>query len=238
MIWLTQVFVITIGGFIGYYMLIALGNRHRAQMVRFFLLLMIAISTLEHAGPALGRANDDYREVQQDVRGLTSAINGISDTRNKIDSFTENVSTSPIVNFGANAKLPGNSIFEIFTGGCLEWPLKDREITQGFALPDHHGIDLSIDPRSPVMAAREGRVREAGTDPNGIYGNYVLIDHGGGFQTLYAHCGELKTERGKHVYEKDVIALSGDTGKSTGPHLHFEVRYSGKAVDPMQYMRK
>jgi len=87
-------------------------------------------------------------------------------------------------------------------------------------------------------------VREAGVDPNGIYGNYVLIDHGGGFQTLYAHCSELKTERGKNVFDKDVIGLSGgvkgapEAGNSEGPHLHFEVRYSGKAVDPMKYLKK
>lgn len=244
MSWLTQVFIIALGGFVGYYILIALGNSQRAQMVKVFLVLMAIITTLEHAGPALGRVGDDYREVQQDVRGLTSALNGIGNTRNKVDDFTENVSNSPIINYGANAKLPANSILEIFSGGHLEWPLETKEITQNFVPPDHHGIDFAVKSGTPILAAREGRIREASTDPNGIYGDYVLIDHGGGFQTLYAHCSELKTERGKHVYEKDIIALSGGVkgspgaGNSEGPHLHFEVRYSGKAVDPMAYLRK
>ena len=239
MTWITQVLVITIGGFVGYCILIAFGNNHRAQMVKFFMLLMVAIATLEHAGPALARVNGHYEEVQQDVRSLTSALDTVGNTRNKVNDTIENVENSPIVNFGSNAKLPGRTITEMFSGGHLECPIAGKvTISQGFAPPDHHGIDIAAESGTPILAAREGRIREAGTDPNGIYGNYVLIDHGGGFQTLYAHCSELKTQRGKNVFDKDVIALSGNTGNSTGPHLHFEVRYSGKAVDPMKYLKK
>lgn len=239
MTWITQVFVITLGGFTGYYILIALGNRHRAQMVRFFLLLMVTIATLEHAGPALGRVTQHYDEVRKDVKGITDALNVVGDTRNKVNEITGDIGNSPITNFGSNAKLPGRSITEIFSGGHLEWPIAGKvSITQGYALRDHHGIDISAPNGTPILAAREGLVREAGTDPSGIYGNYVLIDHGGGFQTLYAHCSELKTQRGKNVFDKDVIALTGNIGNSTGPHLHFEVRYSGKAVDPMGYLKK
>jgi len=238
MSWITQVFVITIGGFVGYYILIALGNRQRAQMTRFFIIMMIVMVTLEHTGPVLARTSSHYNEVRQDVHGLTDAINSVSNAKESFDRFKSNIDNSPIVNFGANTKLPSNSIFEIFSGGHLEWPLKTKEITQGFSPPDHHGIDFAVESETPIMAAREGKIREAGTDPNGIYGNYVLIDHGGGFQTLYAHCSELKTEQGKHVFDKDVIALSGNTGRSSGPHLHFELRHSGKAVDPMGYLKK
>jgi len=237
--WLTQVLTITLGGFVGYCILIALGNKHRANMVRFFVILMAVISTLEHAGPAIGRVSQDYKEVHQDVSNLTSALNTVGNTQDKVNTFTGDVGTSPIINFGANAKLPGQSITEIFSGGHLEWPVaKKVSIAQGFALPDHHGIDIAVPSGTPILAPRDGWVREAGVDPNGIYGNYVLIDHGGGFQTLYAHCSELQTKRGKNVFAKDVIALSGSTGNSTGPHLHFEVRYSGKAVDPMIYLKK
>lgn len=239
MTWVTQVFVIITGGFVGYCILIALGNHHRAQMVKFFLLLMVAISTLEHAGPAIARVNQHTEEVRKDVRGLTSALNTVGDAQDKINEITGDIGNSPIVNFGANAKLPGRSITEIFSGGHLEWPIVGKvSITQGFALPDHHGIDIAVPVGTSILAAREGWVREAGVDPSGIYGNYILIDHGGGFQTLYAHCSEFKTQRGNNVFDKDVIALSGNTGNSSGPHLHFEVRYSRKAVDPMGYLKK
>ena len=244
MAWLTQVFIIAIGGFVGYYMLIVLGNHQRAQMVKVFIILMTAMATLEYVGPALARAEQHYDDVRQDVHGLTDAINSVGNARNRVNGVASNIDNSPITNFGAHTKLPANSIFEIFSGGHLEWPLKSKEITQGFAPPDHHGIDFAVESGTAIMAAMEGNIREVGTDPNGIYGNYVLIDHGGGFQTLYAHCSELKTAQGKHVFEKDVIALSGGikgspgAGNSEGPHLHFELRHSGKAIDPMSYLKK
>ena len=239
MTWITQVFVITLGGFTGYYILIALGNRHRAQMVRFFLLLMVAISTLEHAGPALARVSQHAEEVRQDIHGLTDAIDAVGNTRNKINEITGDIGNSLFTNFGSNPKLPAKSLSEIFSGGHLSWPITGKvTVTQPFAPPDHHGIDIAVPVGTPIQAVREGTVREAGTDPSGVYGNYVLIDHGGGWQTLYAHCSELKTKSGKNVFERDVIALTGDTGNSTGPHLHFEVRYGGKTVDPLAYLRK
>lgn len=236
--WFVKVVSIVIFWFLLSSLMTMFQGRRSARVINLPIILLIIVITLEHAGPALGRVKDDYREVHQDVRGLTSALKGIGNAKDKVNSFTEDVGNSPIINFGANAKLPGNSIFEVFSGGRLEWPLKTKEITQRFTPPDHHGIDFAVESGTSIMACREGIIREAGTDPNGVYGNYVLVDHGGGFQTLYAHCSGFKTECGKHVFDKDVIALSGDTGRSSGPHLHFEVRYSGKAVDPMNYLKK
>lgn len=237
--WFVKVVAIVIFWFLLSALMTFFQGRRSARVINLPIVLLIVVITLQHAGPALARVNGHYEEVQQDVRGLTDALNTVGNTRDKINDLTENVSNSPIVNFGAKAKLPGRTFSEIFSGGHLEWPLAGKlTITQAFALPDHHGIDIAAESGSPILAAREGRIRDAGTDPSGIYGNYVLIDHGGGFQTLYAHCSELKTQRGKNVFDKDVIALSGNTGNSTGPHLHFEVRYSGKAVDPMGYLRK
>lgn len=238
MTWLTEVFTIIIGGLFGYYTLIALGDKHRAQMVKVFLILMISISTLQRAGPALARMGNHYNEVRDDVHGLTDAINTVGNARNKVNEVTSNIGNSPIVNFGANPKLPAGAVVEIFTGGHLEWPIAGKvTITQSYNPPIHHGIDIACPVGTPITAARDGWVREAGVDPSGIYGNYVLIDHGGGWQTLYAHCSELRTEKGKNVFTKDVISLSGSTGNSTGPHLHFEVRYGGKTVDPMAYLK-
>ncbi|TGE35848.1 M23 family metallopeptidase [Desulfosporosinus fructosivorans] len=236
--WFVKVVSIVIFWFLLSALMTMFQGRRSARVINLPIALLIIVITFEHAGPALARVNGHYEEVQQDVRGLTDALNVVGNTRNKVNDSIENVENSPIINFGSKAKLPGRTFSEIFSGGHLEWPLKSKEITQKFSPPDHHGIDFAVEAGTPILAAREGRIREAGVDSSGIYGNYILIDHGGGFQTLYAHCSELKTQRGKNVFDKDVIALSGNTGNSTGPHLHFEVRYSGKAVDPMQYLRK
>jgi len=237
--WFMKVVAIGIFWFMLSSLMTIFQGRRSARVVNLPMALLIVVITLQHAGPALARVGQHAEEVHQDVRGLTNAINTVGSAQDKINEVTGNIGNNPIVNFGSNAKLPGRSITEIFSGGHLEWPISGKvTITQGFNLPDHHGIDIAVPVGTPILAAREGWVREASVDPNGIYGNYVLIDHGGGFQTLYAHCSELKTQRGKSVFDKDVIALSGDTGNSTGPHLHLEVRYSGKAVDPLGYLKK
>ena len=95
----------------------------------------------------------------------------------------------------------------------------------------HQGIDLPYPTGTPVYAAFDGKVRMA--DWNSGYGNLVVLRHANGLETYYAHCSELKVKAGDWVHAGDVIALGGSTGRSSGPHLHFETRYKGYAFDPM-----
>ncbi|AFM02409.1 MULTISPECIES: M23 family metallopeptidase [Desulfitobacterium] len=98
----------------------------------------------------------------------------------------------------------------------------------------HHGIDFAIPHGTEILAAREGKVVKAQWID--IYGLTVLLDHGNGVQSLYAHNQKLLVRPGEWVEQGDRIALAGDTGRSTGPHLHFEIRLNGKAVDPKPYL--
>ena len=94
----------------------------------------------------------------------------------------------------------------------------------------HTGMDIAAAEGDPVYAAFYGTVAETGEGKE--YGKYVIIDHAGGLQTLYAHCFEVIAEEGMVLRPGDVIALVGSTGSSTGPHLHFEVRLGGLRCDP------
>jgi len=85
-----------------------------------------------------------------------------------------------------------------------------------------------------VRAAGDGTVADAGED--GVYGNYVLLDHGGELQTMYGHASEVFVHEGDVVRRNEVIALSGSTGRSTAPHLHFEVRRGGEPVNPLEFV--
>ena len=122
------------------------------------------------------------------------------------------------------------------------WPLASRGyITQpllvGSAPGDvHPGLDIAVPRNSHVRAAGPGVVRVAGDDP--VYGLHVVIDHGRGMETLYGHAAQLFVAARDTVRRGQLIAFSGSTGRSSAPHLHFEVRRDGIAVDPLTYVRQ
>ncbi|GAP97520.1 murein hydrolase activator EnvC family protein [Leptolyngbya sp. NIES-2104] len=119
----------------------------------------------------------------------------------------------------------------------------DGPITSGFGYRTHPilgyqrfhaGVDFGADYGAPILAADRGTVIFAGW--YGGYGNTVILDHGNGITTMYAHAQELSVSEGETVERGKAIAATGSTGLSTGPHLHFEVRENGEPVDPMNYL--
>ena len=126
-------------------------------------------------------------------------------------------------------------------GLALEWPLAQRGyITRSHgrgsagSQPLHSGIDIAVPAGSYVRASRDGVVADVGEDP--VYGRYVRLFHEEGLSTLYGHNQWAFVTEGDSVEAKEVIALSGSTGQSTGPHLHFEARRRGRQVDPLELL--
>ena len=120
--------------------------------------------------------------------------------------------------------------------GVLSWPVAGT-VTSGFGYRwgrMHEGVDIAVGQGTPVQAAGAGTVIYAGW--LGGYGNLVVVDHGNGLSTAYAHNSSLVSAVGQSVTTGQVIAYSGSTGHSTGPHVHFEVRVNGGAVDPLGYL--
>lgn len=115
------------------------------------------------------------------------------------------------------------------------WPLTERGfVTQGIhegIEGDHPGLDIAVASDSYIRASGGGTVVDVGDDA--VYGRFVVIDHGQGYSTLYGHASTTLVALGQNVRERQVIALSGSTGRSTGPHLHFEVLVDGEPVDPL-----
>lgn len=101
---------------------------------------------------------------------------------------------------------------------------------------NHKGIDIGANKGTPIYAAASGTVYVSQYGYNGGYGNYVILSHGNGVQTLYGHCSELCVSVGEYVSQGQLIAKVGSTGDSTGNHLHFEVRVNGVAQDPQNYV--
>ena len=98
----------------------------------------------------------------------------------------------------------------------------------------HEGIDISAASGTPNWAAAAGTVIYAGW--LGGYGNLVVVDHGNGLSTAYAHASSILVGVGQGVVQGETVSLVGSTGNSSGPHLHFEVRVNGTAVDPLLYL--
>lgn len=137
-----------------------------------------------------------------------------------------------------------NSISEDYIGGAITWPvpghtaltslygMRVHPITGAYKL--HTGIDISAPMGTSFVAAANGIVSKATF--NTAYGNMVIIDHGGGVQTLYAHGSEILVQVGQVIEKGTEVLKVGSTGYSTGPHAHFEIRINGQTVNPLDYL--
>ena len=137
-----------------------------------------------------------------------------------------------------------NSISEDYIGGAMRWPIpgytnitseygmRVHPITGAYKL--HTGTDIGAPMGANFVAAAKGVVIKAEMTP--AYGNMVIIDHGGGVQTLYAHGSEILVQVGQEVEAGTTVLKVGSTGYSTGPHAHFEIRINGQTVNPIEYL--
>ncbi|HYU14702.1 MAG TPA: peptidoglycan DD-metalloendopeptidase family protein [Candidatus Acidoferrum sp.] len=137
---------------------------------------------------------------------------------------------------------PLGPAMELEPGKTWTMPVEANRISSGFGkvrfdpttpthTRTHKGIDMTAPAGTPVHAARGGEVVRAGTSIGG-FGNLVVIDHGGGIRSFYGHLQSVGVKKGDRVEVGSPIGAVGSTGRSTGPHLHFEVRRDGKSIDP------
>jgi len=122
------------------------------------------------------------------------------------------------------------------SGSKMVWPTSGHRITQYFSWR-HNGIDIGNKVGTPIYAADDGIVEIARGGYNGGYGNTIVINHGGGRKTRYGHASKLFVKVGDEVEKGENIAAMGSTGRSTGPHLHFEILINGVRYNPLNYVR-
>jgi len=169
--------------------------------------------------------NNDYREKESTAKVLT--LKGNHKAIN-IENINVNSKTKVINKKNINVN-----------NFVLKKPVKGGITTSGFGdtisrTASHNGHDWAVNTGAKVRAAAEGVVELAYFSES--YGYNILINHNNGFKTRYAHLSEVKVSKGEKVEQSQVIALSGSTGFSTGPHLHFEVVKDGKRVNPIEYV--
>ena len=164
--------------------------------------------------------NEDNEQLQNELKQLLDSLNNNSNNQ-KPDS-------------GNNNANPSGYIRPV--SGPITSPFGQRIHPVTGKSSFHHGVDFGVPFGTGIKAARAGQVAFSGWY-NEIYGNVVIINHGGGIQTLYAHASSVAVSPGASVNQGQVVAYVGSTGWSTGPHLHFEVRQNGQAINPMNYIK-
>jgi murein DD-endopeptidase MepM/ murein hydrolase activator NlpD len=135
---------------------------------------------------------------------------------------------------GASKSIPGGCQIPeggAFGTGTFVWPAANRSLSGNDYWDGHLAIDIAAATGAPVYATDSGVVVYAASIGGG-YGNMVMIDHGNGYHSVYAHLSQIVARCGQSTYQGNIVGYAGSTGNSTGPHLHFEVRYMGGFINP------
>lgn len=208
--------------------------------------LEVKMEKVSEAADELNGKQDELRSKQNEKQ---TEVDRLSDL---IAQYEANLAASKQAEEEANERIrqAAAEVSQVtssynFTSGALNYPFASHYIVTspfgGRISPisgkweGHSGVDLGAPYGTPILASSDGVVITAGFNTGG-YGNYVVIDHGGGIYTLYAHASSLNVSSGEVVAAGQHIANVGSTGWSTGPHLHFEVRVNGSCVDPAGYV--
>ena len=182
------------------------------------------------------------KEGSQNVVAEVTYVDGVEQSRTTKSITVTAAPVDKVVIFGAKKHNTNVVVGDGVTTGKFTWPLPScRTISSGYGgRRNHAGIDISGNGvmNKPVVAADGGTVVEVNTSGWGAgYGKYIIIDHGGGYRTMYAHLNAVSVVNGQKVTIGQQIGLAGSTGDSTGAHLHFEIRYNGRTVNPVPYLQ-
>ena len=204
------------------------------------------------------KLQNEKEELATIIENQTRVARTLQNTKKMRESFIEKLSDdeknlqAKIDEINTQYEKVNNQILELamqgidtaYIGGELAWPVPGyTRITSKYAMRVHPitgqyklhtGVDIGAPEGADFIAVNDGIVTKAGF--NTAYGNMVIIDHGGGISTLYAHGSEILVEVGQSVKRGDAVLKVGSTGYSTGPHAHFEVRINGVTTDPLPYI--
>lgn len=227
--------------------------------LRFYLLMFIAVAVAvalvlalwfpiaAQAGrvPALVRENEQLHAERAQVTELARTLAEVEAQYERVrqllgaDATTEATGEPILPPLRATPDTTGAGAGDdaaMIDGAIERWPLDSRgfitrRVSDG---ADHPGVDIAVRRGTLIRAAGEGVVRIAGVDD--VYGYYVVLDHGDGIQSLYGHADTLLVNAGASVAAGQPLARVGTSGRSSAPHLHFEVRRDGQPLDPLRFV--
>ena len=211
--------------------------------------------TIDKCEQALKEELDDVEEIQAEVEENKEAVeymkegketqllnfeSSIGDYQTLIDEYVKDMqATEAAIAEAEKASEVNYDVPISYTGGTFQWPVSTGGVITSTFGPRwgtiHRGLDIGCSEGTPIVAGESGVVTISQYSSSA--GNFVAINHGGGVSTVYMHNSQLLVSVGQTVSRGDVIALSGNTGNSTGPHCHFAVSINGTYVDPLPYLQ-
>jgi murein DD-endopeptidase MepM/ murein hydrolase activator NlpD len=182
--------------------------------------------TANVGGPLVDTTPMTEVDLQDAITKLVSAVGSR-------DDYMSSVEADVLQNSVLKDMLPNSKpISAAYRSSSYGWRIDPFRGTRAF----HEGLDFTARTGTPIRAAADGIVTAA--TRTSAYGNLVKLNHGAGLETRYAHASKLLVKKGERVVKGQKIALVGSTGRSTGPHLHYEIRLNGHALDPRKYLNK
>lgn len=176
-------------------------------------------------GPLINARPMTEKDLQEAIRDLTKAVDLRDDSLSSIEAKLLQQSV-------LKDMLPNRSpINAAYNSSSYGWRIDPFNGNKAF----HEGLDFTSNTGTPIRAAADGIVSEAIHTHD--YGNLVKIQHGSGLETRYAHASKLLVKAGDRVTKGQIVAEVGSTGRSTGPHLHYEIRLNGESLDPRKYLQ-
>jgi len=192
----------------------------------------------ERLARTVARMQATYDQIQVLLKGELPSADSILARAREVGARTSGDSAGARDSTATDANTPDSAKTDGPSAALPHaWPLAGVAFVTrepAAAAGGHPGMDIAVASGSRILATGAGTVLEAGDDP--VYGRFVVIGHGGGYQSLYGHASRLLVQPREHVRAEQVIALSGSTGVSTAPHLHFEIRRNGRALDPRRFV--
>lgn len=221
-------------------------------IIVLLLLLLLTYGPVVRAAlrvPLLERQVEKLETDNARIRELAAALDSLERHYNQVrtmlggdlvPSLAKVSSTLPVAP-PIQASRAGRRTFPEGPTAPAYWPLDDASyVTRGRSEtgPDgpHEGVDIAVATGSIVRAVGGGTVTDAGNDPQ--YGLFVVMQHPGGYQALYGHLSRIVVTKGQVVAPGEVIGLAGNTGRSSAPHLHLEIKLDGKPIDPLTLVKQ
>lgn len=233
---------------------------YRTVLVIGVLAAILAVLAVALAGPIARQAarvpglEREVERLQSDnlrVRALAAALDSVESRYAKLRSMvgadiapdpvllTSSLPVAPVIRV---LPAPTRPRYETGPGAPRHWPLDDRGyLTRGQIGRDsteapHPGVDIAVAVGSVVRATAGGTVLQVGDDRE--YGRFVLVQHPNGYQSMYGHLSRAVAAQGARIRAGEVLGRSGNTGRSSAPHLHFEIRHNGVSIDPLTMVRE